>query len=459
MAYSYGEMAAMRQVSARFAERARERRQALVEGLEASRAAFVEDLLRGEEESELYAAIREEFAAGALPSAVLEQRLAWLFRGLVFPCRKACALYAADASVRWAYAGEHPGRRSFHSADTAVHVEAVMAQLAFFVRLDYVEKDFLAILRGELSEEERAYVAGHGAGVPSFALAYEIDRGNEAVIAELEAILRGESAVDIDRDIILGVLQGSHAGLHVLLGKLLLAARLQEGLRQAICEQADMGTVDGFLEVVRVIHEHGLIRFSSVKRALGVWTGLIADASDKLERLSQKTEQVIWAALTDASAREAFLQSEDSMHIYLALWAMGVREAREAVSRITELADSGTPHQVLSACYAAAQFCNERLAHEVAAAMLERRSEQDILAVCMPSFMPHAWYDIYRATHLPRHVRERGHRRRPRCRLEDYFADREEAERYEALLMRLYEGIKARLCPSRPVFSPGTRPS
>lgn len=53
--------------------------------------------------------------------------------------------------------------------------------------------------------------------------------------------------------------------LHKLLGDLLLAGRLQEGLRQSITENMDNGTVEAFLTLLKVIEENNLIRYASVK--------------------------------------------------------------------------------------------------------------------------------------------------------------------------------------------------
>ena len=60
-------------------------------------------------------------------------------------------------------------------------------------------------------------------------------------------ILFGESAqTKLSVEIIRGICMSGNTRLHEALGKLLLAARLQEGLRQAICENMDYGTAEAF---------------------------------------------------------------------------------------------------------------------------------------------------------------------------------------------------------------------
>ena len=71
-----------------------------------------------------------------------------------------------------------------------------------------------------------------------------------------------------------GIVRSDSEELQELLGKLLVAARLQEGLRQAICESMDEGTQEAFLRMLKVVEENDLIRFSAVKRAVSTWIGI-----------------------------------------------------------------------------------------------------------------------------------------------------------------------------------------
>ena len=105
--------------------------------------------------------------------------------------------------------------------------------------------------------------------------AAEIDQGNHAVIEALRELLLSENnTAYLDREMILGIIRADNEELHDLLCKILLAARLQEGLRQAICEAMDEGTPAIFLKLLKVIADHDLIRFSSVKRAVSTWIGI-----------------------------------------------------------------------------------------------------------------------------------------------------------------------------------------
>ncbi len=458
MKYNEEEIADLREKARQFEEQAQTRFQETLDATDDPLADFVCDVLNETQKSELYHGVRADILSGKRPSAVVEERLSWLFDDFIFPRRRACVLYAVDHCSLWNYAPEHAGRRSFRTRDPQVLFASIIRLLAWFIRQDCVDADSLALLRAEVGESEKAFIIRRRCVLPPCQIAWEIDAGNAAFIAELRSVILGESEADIDPCLIRGILQSRHAELHELLGKLLLAARLQEGLRQAICENADMGTVEGFRAIMRVIHENGLIRYSSVKRAFGVWTGLIANLYDAraadLERISGKTETLAWTLLNDAAARSAALETEDSMQIYLALWAAGVEEAQDATAQIHRLAEQGSHHQLLTACYALRQFCEPQLSHPVAAALVARQPGQEVLATCLPAFMPRVWSEIYA---VDRRGKKKAPKRRPVCSLGHYFANRAEAESYFELLLAMHAGISGKVAEFSPCIFPWNR--
>lgn len=103
-----------------------------------------------------------------------------------------------------------------------------------------------------------------------------------------------------------------------MVGELLVAARLQEGLRQSIVERMDEGTIENNLYMLKVILDNDLVRYSSVVRALGVWTGMGLEAQN--QRVAKQLVEGAYQVLTDAAQREAWLASENANHVYLGLW-------------------------------------------------------------------------------------------------------------------------------------------
>ena len=90
----------------------------------------------------------------------------------------------------------------------------------------------------------------------SFGLFYaaEIDNNNTQTIKLIEDIILGDNQVAfLSYGLINSIVKSHNQHLHKLLGDLLLAGRLQEGLRQSITENMDNGTVEAFLTLLKVI--------------------------------------------------------------------------------------------------------------------------------------------------------------------------------------------------------------
>lgn len=132
-----------------------------------------------------------------------------------------------------------------------------------------------------------------------------------------------------------------------LLGDYLLAARLQEGIRQVICENMDYGRAEAFNSLLEVIIQNNLIRFSAIKRALSTWTGIVME-NDFSDRIAKKLIGLCHDCLASESMIKSCLKSEDSLEIYSALWAMGAYDMAECEKLMQDIAKNGTIHQVMT---------------------------------------------------------------------------------------------------------------
>ena len=153
----------------------------------------------------------------------------------------------------------------------------------------------------------------------------------------------------ITTDIIRGIFYSGDKELHSLLGELLIAARLQEGLRQAICENMDCGTIDGFREIFHVIEKNDLLRFSAVRRAVATWIGMIDP--ENLKRSSDKTFILMKEVVDDRSKAFAMLDTNDAVSILVGLWGLGFYEVNDAVSAMEKITATGSRVQKLVASY------------------------------------------------------------------------------------------------------------
>lgn len=395
--------------------------------------------------SALHKVFMNGFKSGkyAKPSDFIEDKLMWLFDGYIAKRYKNALCYAVDHSREWAYSTSYY-RRSFRSRK--YYVDRVFGIIYEFHRRLQIDKDVADILTLKLDEEERAFFDRSNdwcpGGMSEYAIAYELDANNEKVIQAVEDIVNGDGELPLQRYIIRGIVRSNNANMHELLGKLLLAARLQEGLRQSICENMDIGSVSAFLHILKVIEENDLIRFSSVKRAVGTWLGLINADAKALERISDKSLSLITYCLENRNCTDEYLNTQDCMKIYIGLWSVGVYNVEEAIELVKKISKTGTHHQILTAGYFCANLDNQTLAHELAAQVIaEHRDEQDILAVYLNYFMPSLTYGWNRIEEELENDAEN-------------FADKKEAEKYYELMMYLYENIKGKSVDFSPCIFP-----
>ena len=181
-------------------------------------------------------------------------------------------------------------------------------------------------------------------------IAAELDMGDTGLAEVLEDILMSENNTNVvTTDIIRGIIKSDHTHLHKILGDFLLAARLQEGARQAVCENMDCGTPEAFLTLLKVIEENDLIRYSSVKRAAATWTGICDE--ENMERISVKLLSLITKALEDEQYRLELLKSNDSIELYIGLWAQGFYEVEDSMESCRDIILNGTRNQKLVVSY------------------------------------------------------------------------------------------------------------
>lgn len=338
------------------------------------------------------------------PSAYLEDWMGWLF-DKVFSARvRDEILYFADRMSEYPF-GVRSTRRSLRARDHGAYADWLCSLIrSYFTSLgEDVSLD--RILDRRMPEDFLAYVDTYPwrEGYCAWQVAYALDHDEPAVEASVRRILTEENGAGrVTHALIRGVMLSHRTELHALMGKLLLAARLQEGLRQAICECADGGTAEAFLTILHVITENNLIRFSSVKRAVGTWLGLMTAESGATERISAKSIRLIEECLTDECARERYLLSEDAMELYIALWSYGFFDIHEAVKHICEMAVSGTPHQLLVASYFAENLDLSYVTSRIAGQVLRRYHERtDLLAVWLPLLLHGTYYALWRSDKHP----------------------------------------------------------
>jgi hypothetical protein len=188
-------------------------------------------------------------------------------------------------------------------------------------------------------------------------LASAIDLGGrvaDETLATLCEVGNGEHPAGLmGRHVIVALLGSSRPEGWDWVERLLLAAQLQEGLRQSILEAADEGHPGAFARILDVVLEKKLLRFAATARAVGVWLGFGGSVADipLIEARARKLQVV----LTSEDERAAALAGDDPWDAYIALSAGGMRDVLATIPEAQKLAQSPSPDlRAVAVAYAAA---------------------------------------------------------------------------------------------------------
>ena len=237
-------------------------------------------------------------------------------------------------------------RRMVRSSSYYNYIDFLFDLFTDLVDLNFLNLDILTIVKGEYDND-----GIYGLHNP-YLIAYEIDNGNKELIDLIKGALGSQkSKIDLNYSIMQAIFISSNKELIELTGKLLLAAKLQEGVRQEICENMDRGLQENFEYMVKIIYDNNLIRFSSVKRALATWTGLTRDENADISKFGKKELEIINKLIANPKYEDELLKSDDNVEVYLALWNKSARDIKEAVEAMEKLLKSSKYHIKLLISY------------------------------------------------------------------------------------------------------------
>ncbi|WP_029231556.1 DUF4132 domain-containing protein [Butyrivibrio sp. VCB2006] len=364
------------------------------------------------------------------PSDFVKAKMPQLFNGFLNPDHAEGIFYTIDHIPERIYSYGY-GRRSLRSADPEIVASVVARKLQFFGQYDFADDNLCDYLEGKVSDEVLGYMLyDFNSGLMlGDLIAAEIDFGNERMIKILTDCINGENEVSIRRAFFQAIVKAHNTELYELLGKLLCAAKLQEGLRQSICESMDEGTPKAFMYLLKVIKDNNFIRFSSVKRAFAVWLGYMTEDSSKLERISDKMVDYVYDCLSDTTKRDEYLHSEDSMKMHIALWSIGFYEVTDLMNTMQRLAKEGTRHQILTMSFSMHLLNNSSFAHRTAKPIIDQYYEDpEIVTAYMRYFMP--GLRLTDKEDLPR--------------VDKYFDDEKQALHYYNRLKEIYDNFQGK---------------
>ena len=210
-----------------------------------------------------------------------------------------------------------------------------------------------------------------------YVIANEIDNGNQEVIDFINEALTSGSSKNINYGTLAAIFVSENKSLVEMAGKLLLAAQRQEGLRQQICETIDEGSQENFEYMFKIIYDNDLIRFSSVKRALGVWTGLVGENYNNPETVGKKELEIINKLIDNPKYADELLKSDDNVEVYLALWYKATKDIKIAIESMEELLKTSKIHTKLLVSYNLDIFQDRVYQRKIAKSVIKEYSKKD----------------------------------------------------------------------------------
>ena len=263
--------------------------------------------------------------------------------------------------------------------------------------------------------------------VNKYHICTQIDDGNKNVIQIIKDMLLSENNTNILRvEIFQGIFCSDNKELVELTAKLLLAAKLQEGLRQSICENIDCGLQENFDYMFGIIYDNDLARFSSIKRAIATFTGIGESFSD---RMTKKQLELIQNAIKDDKYAEQLLKSDDNVEITIGLWRKGSIDIKLLIESMDNLVKTGKRHAILLVSYYLNIIQNENYSRNLAKSIIKKyastqkhydKDEALEIMACYIYFMSKYSYWYLVKTELENN----------RLKLEHYYKDEKEAREF-----------------------------
>ena len=201
-------------------------------------------------------------------------------------------------------------------------------------------------------------------------IALGLDEKDAFVTQRVKEIIYGDSSDGVlGTAIIAGALKSRCADAHKMVGDLLLAAKLQEGLRQIILECADEGSLEGFRYIMNLVLENNLNRFSSVIRSFGTWTGL--NLAEMKSETVRKVMEVAAVVIGDPKQAEKMFDTDNQIELYVALWGISLNEIDDTHKPLLKLIRSDRKYKRLAGLYFLGQVGNKALEKQVVLDLLD----------------------------------------------------------------------------------------
>ena len=320
-------------------------------------------------------------------------------------------------------------RRSVRSARISLHVRNIATALKEFLVLRATGFSTIEILHGGRTEKEMKALDS-SLHITEWLTAMIKSGDRECMDYLKDAMTSENNHHRMTLDYFRAIAKSGNSELLGLEGRLLLAARLQEGLRQAIVETMDEGTPESYIYLLKVIRENNLQRYASVKRGLAVTTGLgEAEAPD---RITDKFVEAVATFLEDREEAMMAIAGNDAMKIYLGLWTLAFFNTDMVESPIKDIIHNAPSYKVDAAMLILSVLQDSDLSSRIASeAIRSRHYDHDVMAGALMHYL-----DSYEL-----HLGWYGDPK-PFPTLQRFFNSRDEAEADFNTLLSVLESMK-----------------
>lgn len=213
-----------------------------------------------------------------------------------------------------------------------------LVEYIYLLSIDFSLKDYLA---SNLKNRQDMSII-------SDLISIELNDNNKEIFDLIKGIIYNDNNLAVlTHQIIRGVLMSNNKQAYAMIGDLLLASKLQEGLRQAITESMDECSKESFLYLLKIINDNQLYRFSSIVRAFSTWSGINLDV--ERPKVNQRCFEIAYKCLENKENIKQFLNSSDNFEIYLSLWAIAFDEVEDIDDFLKFQLDSGRKYRVQTA--------------------------------------------------------------------------------------------------------------
>jgi hypothetical protein len=211
-----------------------------------------------------------------------------------------------------------------------------------------------------------------------YRIAIAIREKEKKIINLCREAIMGDTDIKLSQRMIIGIIKSDYMPLIEDLGKLLLAAKGQEGVRQSIIEWCDTGSPAAQAYFMKLCIDNNLTRFSSVVRALGCYSGVMV--AEMRPAAVSKLFTLCYENLINP--RPDTGTSNDVTEIFASLWGLGANNLATAKKAAEKAVDSLDKYRRLVGWYFLQSVDNCFFTYDIAIDRIVRRDPDELALIC-----------------------------------------------------------------------------